>query len=87
MSTFETAVVALMGVLALAALAGMFAARRRPGGATAGTGYLVFAVGALLQAGNLWRGYSTTVAVLATLLLAASLVMITRGWERGRPTV
>ena len=70
----------LMGVVSLAAifaagrLAGRPAAERR-----AVPGYLVLALGAALQGAALLRaGYSTAMAVLATLLIIVGLAMIVR---------
>ena len=70
----------LMGVVSLAAIfaagriAGRPAAERR-----ALPGYLVLALGAALQGAALLRtGYSTVMAVLATLLMVVGLAMIVR---------
>lgn len=70
----------LMGVLSLGAIfaagrvAGRPAAERR-----AAPGYLVLAFGAALQGAALLRaGYSTVLAVLATLLIVVGLAMIVR---------
>ena len=76
----------LMGVISLAAI---FAAGRVAGRPAAerwvAPGYLVFALGAALQGAALLRaGYSTVLAVVATLLLVAGLGMIARAWASRR---
>ena len=77
----------LMGVLSLAAI---FAAGRvagkPPAERRAAPGYLVLAFGAALQGAALLRaGYSTVMAVLATLLMVVGLGMIVRV-RTARPT-
>jgi hypothetical protein len=78
----NTTVAVLMGVLALAAI---FAAVRVNGRSAAGRraapGYVLFAIGAAMQAATLLLDeYSTLVALLATVALVAGLGMIARGW-------
>jgi hypothetical protein len=70
----------LMGVLSLAAIfaAGRIAGRP-PAERRAAPGYLVLALGAALQGAALLRaGYSTGMAVLATLLMVVGVGMIAR---------
>ncbi len=78
----DTTVAILMGILALAALfAAVRVNGRSEGGRRAAPGYVVFAIGALLQAITLQRTeYSTLMAVLGTAGLVIGLVMIARGW-------
>ncbi|MGZ8379232.1 MAG: hypothetical protein ACXWZS_14225 [Gemmatirosa sp.] len=78
----NTTVALLMGVLALAAI---FAAIRVNGRSEAGRraapGYVVFAIGAALQAATLLLDeYSTMLALLGTVGLVVGLGMIARGW-------
>ena len=71
----------LMGVLSLGAIfaAGRVAGRPAAAERRAVPGYLVFAFGAALQGAALLRaGYSTVMAVLATLLIVVGLAMIVR---------
>jgi hypothetical protein len=70
----------LMGVLSLGAIFAAARAAARPAAARrAVPGYLVLAFGAALQGAALLRaGYSTVMAVLATLLLVVGLAMIVR---------
>lgn len=78
----NTTVAILMGVLALAALfAAIRVSGRSEAGRRAAPGYVIFAIGAVLQGSDLLRGeYSTLMALLGTAGLVIGLVMIARAW-------
>ncbi|WP_275834052.1 hypothetical protein [Roseisolibacter sp. H3M3-2] len=79
----NTTVAILMGVLALAALyAAVRVNGRSEAGRRAAPGYVIFAIGAALQAMTLVRSeYSTLMAVLGTAGLVLGLGMIARAWS------